>query len=404
MRKLYALVVLASIYSFCQAKTDSVSIDLSRLEYASDFEQKQFDVLSKTGTFNPLLFLYCLDSTTTEASAGRFEQKLNTFFDDKLGAAANKNSDKSIKIIFREIHDNLLNKYTLDSRFENVLDKGEYNCVTGSALYALAFEHYHIPYQLRSTTSHVYVIANPGPNQLLIETTDPVGGAFNYSETYKKSYIDLLVKQKLISKEENSENSVENLFQKYFYTSDTINFKQLIGYHYYNNGINLLADEKFDQAVNQLKKAYYLNNNKQVSHVLYLALAGKISRSFSITNPQDIETYFMFLKLGNESQASGLYNDYLAASQDLLVRQDDVPKFEAMSNTLFSMLEDSAELSRYKEHYYYSLAYVYITKKDYLNAYLNTARAYCLNSKNIQVKAMYDELSKKIRHLYPSTT
>jgi hypothetical protein len=395
MKRIYAALVLIGFVLLCHAKTDSVTINLSQLQYASDFEQKQFDALSKSGAFNPLLFLYCLDSTTTGASAAQFEQKLNTFFDEKLNAAAGKNNEKAIKAIFREIHDNLLSKYTTESRFERLLDKGEYNCVTASALYALAFERYHIPYQLRSTTSHVYVIANPGPDQLIIESTDPIGGAFKYSDAYKKSYIDLQLKQKMISKEEYNQATTEELFQKYFYTSDTINLKQLIGYHYYNDGLSLLSNEQYEPAVNQLKKAYYLNGNKQVTHVLYVALAGKIANSFDITNTHDLEYYFMFNKLGKETNLDALFNSYTLAAQDLLIRKDDLARFDSMSNTIFAYL-DSADLKRFQEQCYYSLAYTYATKEDYLNAYLNTAKAYCINSKNVQVKALYDKLDKHI--------
>lgn len=397
MKKLYLLFSFVYISLCAHAKADSVYIDVSTLKYASDFERTQFSQLDKKGTFNALHFLYCLDSTVTAEKAAQIEQKLNTFFDEKLTPLiGNKNTDKAIKAVFKQIHDNLLTKYVKESRFERLLDNGEYNCVTASALYALAFQKFGIPYQLRSTTDHVYVIANPGPNQLLIEATDPVGGAFSYNEQYKRTYIDMLVKQKMISKQENNETPLEQLFQKHFYTSDTIDLKQLIGYHYYNNGVALIGAQEFAPAANQLMKAYYLNRNSKVEHLLFLALAAQIGQNFDVTDTTHLQRYFMFCKLGKETDFDALYNSYVQASDELLVRKDDTQKFDEISQYLFRNLPDTGTVNKFKEHYYYALAYSHATKKEFLPAYKNILSAYCINSKNIRVNAMYSELDKFI--------
>ncbi|HLP51712.1 MAG TPA: hypothetical protein VK154_12565 [Chitinophagales bacterium] len=397
MKKLSLLFCFVYISLCSHAKTDSVYIDVSTLKYASEFERTQFGQLDKKGTFNALHFLYCLDSTVTAEKAAQIEQKLNTFFDEKLSPLiGNKNTDKAIKAVFKQIHDNLLTKYVKESRFERLLDNGEYNCVTASALYALAFQKFGIPYQLRSTTDHVYVIANPGPNQLLIEATDPVGGAFSYNEQYKRTYIDMLVKQKMISKQENNETPLEQLFQKHFYTSDTIDLKQLIGYHYYNNGVALIGAQEFAPAANQLMKAYYLNRNSKVEHLLFLALAAQIGQNFDVTDTIHLQRYFMFCKLGKETDFDALYNSYAQASDELLVRKDDTQKFDEVSQYLFRNLPDTGTVNKFKEHYYYALAVTFYTKKDFISAYENILKANCINSKNIRIKAVYDELSKNL--------
>ncbi|HLP19320.1 MAG TPA: hypothetical protein VK174_03430 [Chitinophagales bacterium] len=397
MKKLSLLFFFVYISLCSHAKTDSVYIDVSTLKYASEFERTQFSQLDKKGTFNALHFLYCLDSTVTAEKAAQIEQKLNTFFDEKLSPLiGNKNTDKAIKAVFKQIHDNLLTKYVKESRFERLLDNGEYNCVTASALYALAFQKFGIPYQLRSTTDHVYVIANPGPNQLLIEATDPVGGAFSYNEQYKRTYIDMLVKQKMISKQENNETPLEQLFQKHFYTSDTIDLKQLIGYHYYNNGVALIGAQEFAPAANQLMKAYYLNRNSKVEHLLFLALAAQIGQNFDVTDTIHLQRYFMFCKLGKETDFDALYNSYAQASDELLVRKDDTQKFDEISQYLFRNLPDTGTVNKFKEHYYYALAVTFYTKKDFISAYENILKANCINSKNIRIKAVYDELSKNL--------
>lgn len=397
MKKLYLLIILALAAPCLYATTDTIKVNVSNLEYASDFEREQFRKLDKDGTFNPLNFLYCLDSSVTPAKAAEIEKKLNRLFEEQIGpAASNKNTDKALKAMFKQIHDNLLTKYVLESRFEMLLDKGEYNCVTASALYALAFEKYGIPYQLRSTTDHVYVIANPGPTQMIIETTDPVGGAYTYSEAYKKTYVDMLKRQKMISKTEYDDSSIETLFQKYYYKADTINMRQLISYHYSNDGVWLMRDEKYSYAANQLMKAYYLNKNTQVTHLLVVALSGVISKNFDITDSIDLYRYFDFLALQGETKMDNLFTDYAQASDDLLMHKDNPALFDEITQRIISRLTDSVYINKFNEHYYFAKAVAFATKNEFIPAYENISKAYCINSKNVRVKSIYDELNKHL--------
>lgn len=395
MKKLYLLIVLAFATHCLHASADTIRVNVSGLEYASDFEREQFSKMDKDGTFNPLNFLYCLDSAVTPAKAAEIEKKLNKLFEEKIRpAASSNNTEKALKAMFKQIHDNLLTKYVSESRFEALLDKGEYNCVTASALYAMAFEKYGIPYQLRSTTDHVYVIANPGPTQMIIETTDPVGGAYTYTEAYKKAYVDMLKKQKLVSKTEYDDSSTETLFQKYYYKADTINMRQLISYHYSNDGVWLMKDEKYSASANQLLKAYYLNKNSQITHLLTVALASAINKKFEITDTLDIERYFLYLKLSGETNFDGLYNDYVLASDDLLMRKDDMPTFENITNCIIGHLSDSITISKFQEHYYLSKAIVSATRQQFLPAFENIYRAHCMNPKNVRVNLLYEQLNK----------
>jgi hypothetical protein len=402
LKRIFALLLCATMASNAMAETDTGHIDLSLVKYSSDFERTQFLNLRDKGIFNRLNFLLCLDSTANDAKAQSVLLKFNRFFNEKLAPIQkSKTGDKAIKAVFKEIHDNLLTKYITEAHFEMILDDGRYNCLTASALYALSFEKLGIPYQLRSTADHVYVIANPGPEQILIETTDPVGGAFTYNEQYKKAYIEMLQKQKMISKQEFNESSLETLFQKYFYSSDTINLKQLIGYHYYNSGVELIRDENYEKASNQLMKAYYLNDKKQVAHMLSLGLAVLINKNFDIADSASMNLYFLFCSLNEEVDYEFLYNKYVFGSEDLLMRKDELDKFQKISGYIFHFIKDSTQLSKFQEHYYYACAVSYYSKKDFISAYQNIAKSYCLNSKNLRVKSMFEDLNSNLFRYFP---
>jgi hypothetical protein len=385
--------------------TDSVFVDMRLLKYSSAFEQAQFIRLSDKGQFDALNFLFCLDSNTTPEKAEKLKLKLNSFLDEKFGSiSGDKNSEKALKLIFKGIHDGLLTKYVTNVQFDRLLDAGEYNCVTASALYALAFARFHIPYQIRSTTDHVYVIANPGPQQMMIETTDPVNGAFQYSEAYKKAYIESQVKQKMISREEYNSSSVSTLFQKYFFSSDTIDLKALIGYHYYNNGITLLTKENYEDCVNQLMKAFCLNHSKQVEHLLAVSLQIALNKNFDLTDSADISKFFLLSRLTGESEERFLYERYNDLSEELSIRKDDLQRYDAISTYLFSQITDNEQLSKLKEHYYFTKATNYAIKSNYLMAYKNILEGYCLNNKDIRIKALYTRLDDVAFYLLTDAT
>lgn len=59
------------------------------------------------------------------------------------------------------------------------------------------FDELGIPYSIKETPTHVYLIADPNGEQILIETTDPVKGFAEFSNGFKQNFISTLLAQKL---------------------------------------------------------------------------------------------------------------------------------------------------------------------------------------------------------------
>lgn len=78
---------------------------------------------------------------------------------------------------FYYIHNRLLKQYTEYASLDQTLQKGSYDCVTATAMYALFFSELDVPYTVVETNYHLYILAFQGTNnEVLIETTDPVAG------------------------------------------------------------------------------------------------------------------------------------------------------------------------------------------------------------------------------------
>jgi len=88
-----------------------------------------------------------------------------------------KTQDQFVEYAFYYIHKKLLKNYYEYASINQTLESGAYDCVTGTAIYSLFFTELEIPFSVIETNYHIYVLAFPDTkNEILIETTDPLGG------------------------------------------------------------------------------------------------------------------------------------------------------------------------------------------------------------------------------------
>ncbi|MCB0494882.1 MAG: hypothetical protein KDC79_01990 [Cyclobacteriaceae bacterium] len=94
-----------------------------------------------------------------------------------------KNESSFVEYAFYYIHNRLLKEYKEYASLDQTLQKGTYDCVTATAMYALFFSELEVPYSVVETNYHLYILAFPGTgNEVLIETTDPLNGFITKKE------------------------------------------------------------------------------------------------------------------------------------------------------------------------------------------------------------------------------
>lgn len=101
--------------------------------------------------------------------------------------------------------------------FTELNKNGNYNCVTATALYGLLLNDLGIPFSIKETPEHVYLIAYPKSDAILIESTDPLKGYRVFNDNYKALIVQNLKENKIISESEFKTGNVNNLFDKYFF-------------------------------------------------------------------------------------------------------------------------------------------------------------------------------------------
>src|SRR6187455_1654352 len=82
------------------------------------------------------------------------------------------NKTAFIDYLFDKTRNRFLRNYAEYATFSETLTRGKYNCLTGTALYALLLNHFNIPYQVIETNYHIFLVAETENGRVLLEATD----------------------------------------------------------------------------------------------------------------------------------------------------------------------------------------------------------------------------------------
>ena len=92
-----------------------------------------------------------------------------------------KHERKRIKRIYNTIHNTFLEKYNIEAHFSDIFINGNYNCVSATALYSYVFESLEIPYKIKETPTHVYLVVYPKSYKIYIEIERQTPHSFTFS-------------------------------------------------------------------------------------------------------------------------------------------------------------------------------------------------------------------------------
>ena len=378
-------------FSFSQAP-DSI-VRFSEVTFNSDFEREYFTRLIQENDKENLLplFLGC-DETSTAASLLSAENKMKHIYSilDKEGIDK-KSEAKKIKTIYKTVHSSFLKKYEFENNFTDIFKNGNYNCLSATALYSLFLEKYKIPYTIKETPNHVFLIAYPETLKILIETTNPVSGYFQYSDAFIEKYVEDLKKAKLISESEYISSSKSDLFNKYFFKNEDINLKQLVGLQYYNLSLYKSSKEKYKEGFQDLQKAYLLYPSEGIKYLLKNTLLMLLSKS-DYDKTEEIQYYIYisrFIHDNNEIINTNILSDEFSriTNKQLI----DKSNFDLYKRTYALVSKNITDTVLKKEidyiyNYEYARAILHAEKDEDIRP--NLQIIYALHPDNINVQSI----------------
>lgn len=269
MKKIYCLAIGLLVHVISHAQYTDSLVHFRELTFYSDFERETFQRFQKRDV--DLFSLFMANGSLLPADKiTSNREKFYSYIDLQDSETAGKKTEKRVKTLYENFHNKYLMKYELVNHFEDIFYNGNFNCVSATALYALAFDKLQIPYSIKEEPTHVYLVAYPDAERIVLQTTSPLGGYYTISDAFKQEFVKRLKDQKLISAQEYASKDVKVLFDKYYFGENKeVTLQQLAGLQYVNDALYKSEDKKPEEAFIQMEKAYMLYPSARVTQLLY---------------------------------------------------------------------------------------------------------------------------------------
>jgi hypothetical protein len=305
---------------------------------------------------------------------------------------ANKSEPKKIKYIYEYVHKAFLKVYKLKNSFSDIFEKGEYNCVSASALYAVIFSKLGIAFQIMETPQHVYLVALSNTEKILIETTSPEKGYYQFSDDFIKKYVTSLLNSKIISKQESDTTTATRLFNKYYFSSENISLIQLAGLQHNNFGLYYAEDKKYEESISEFKKAYFLYPCERNRFMLKSVLMYQIANSnYQDQKQVDHLAMLCHYKNANDNEISNetIKSEFSRITENQLINNSEYEKYENSYQKITTSLNDTSLINDINFTYHSELARLgLINSKEYEYEMTHLRGAYKSNPRNANLQAL----------------
>ena len=379
MIRFFNLILLFVITSSLFGQVTDTSI------FNNAFEKEKFLALENKDQqeiLTDLLYAINYDEALYLSSRSQIKQIINDLDQLKIRTKPLK---KQVKVIYKKVHEQFFKKYDEKVCFNNIFHDGRYNCVTASSLFCIILNEFNIPYQIKETPTHVYLIADPGKQHILIETTTPAQGVVYYNEKAKRGYVEYLRDNKIISEQEFLMNSIDKLFNDYYDKDEEIGLKELVAINYYNSGVSYYNDEDYSNALPQFEKAKILYQSNPIKYMHNVTLlnvmhedithkrfSGKLLATYVNASKSDIKSNQIALEYFN-----AITNEYALNSPDII-------KYQKIHADFIAQVNDSANISELEDTFHLYCGNYYHTQSNFDSTFYHLRKAYAINSSNLQ--------------------
>jgi hypothetical protein len=301
------------------------------------------------------LFL-AIDKGMTEQKAEETERAFKSVLDElESSKIRDKKLNRKIKLTYSNVHGRFLKKYIENEYFSELFETGVYNCVTASMLFALIFDEFNIPYKVMASPNHVYLVANPGPHSIVIETTNPGLEQKIFTGEFKQQYVNHLRNSKLISESEMKSRSVEEIFEAHFKEVRDAEFRNLTGFQYYNMALSKYFNNEFEEAYLLCQKAYFFYPETQVKSLLYNSLAFHLEKC-DFDRVQDIDYLAQLSRFSSisDSDIAGIFSNII---HHHIQYTDKEAYCDSLHVRLVSQLSDKDLIEEISFTYYLMMSY-----------------------------------------------
>ncbi len=373
--------------------SDTLLIRANDLNFVSKIDEQVFRNVMNGKPIERFDLAMVIDTTLVDAQLQKAKTAFNQFL-ESLSAQnlRNKQPDKAFKIIHERVEDQYFKKYELVSSFPNMLNTGVYNCVSGTILYALIFDYLGMPYEIKSTTAHVYIELLTDNKKIVVESTDPLKGYYYVEPESLKKIVESLKTAKQISAAD-ATKSAEEVVNEYSGIKKTT-FNELIGFQYFNEALKASENMLFQRSFESFQKAYVLNPKSSTKYMLLNGIGNAIDKEKD--DEKKLKMIFKYMRLNPDFDQDIIAQVYEHLLDKNCIQKDNTALMESFEPNIQSDISDSTFRAKLSYLHYFLLGANAYYKHDKQKTFSLLNKAYGFNKENLQLKAMLEEVTMKL--------
>ena len=173
-----------------------------------------------------------------------------------------------VEHLYYYTHRKLLKKYNQYASLAETLTRGDYDCLTATAIYSILLTELSLPHAIVETNYHIYILVYPDTeNEILLETTNPAYGFITNPgeiEQLKAEYKSANNEQQ--KGQADFEINIERRLQG----------QELIGLLFYNQSVNEVNQGNWHLAKELANQAFEYYPNVRITQLIaFIDLSGK---------------------------------------------------------------------------------------------------------------------------------
>jgi hypothetical protein len=200
--------------------------------------------------------------TTSKTEEGL--EEINTRVDklvSKVSKHHSKNDIRKLYALFMKTHSQFLHTYVKYTGIEE-LAKGRYDCLTATSLFAHILTKSGFAFEIVETNYHIFLLVNTSDGEVVLETTDRLGGFVNDK---------MKINARLADYRKNTlEAATSSDYQYSFSLFKTVDPAQLPGLLYFNQAVKAFNTQNWQECSEKLAAAAKTTDSPRIAELVQL--------------------------------------------------------------------------------------------------------------------------------------
>ncbi|MFZ6010235.1 MAG: hypothetical protein ACOYXT_07770 [Bacteroidota bacterium] len=179
-----------------------------------------------------------------------------------------RNEKQFLHTLFVKTHQRYLKTFEDYASFSELVNNGSYNCLSGTALYALLLDHFGFEFKIIETNYHIFLLTSTNEGKVLFEATDPIHGFVDNENEIEKKLSGYKDQNTTVHASANNKTYYKYSVEIY----NEIELDEMLGLFHYNLAIEAFNTHQLQSAVAHLDQANTLYHSPRIEEFSRLVL------------------------------------------------------------------------------------------------------------------------------------